>query len=326
MKDGFNRIIDYMRISVTDRCNLRCVYCMSQEGVEAYPEGHLLTHDELLKVVTAAAALGVNKVRITGGEPLARPGLIALVKAIKEKIPGIENLSLTTNGILLEKYASELAAAGLDRVNVSLDSMNAARYAEITRGGDIQRVFKGIEAAERAGLKPVKINMVPVRGLNDDEIEDFARLTLAEPKNIRFIEFMPFGGGTQWSSHKCVSVEEMRRRVEAVAPLEPVKFRKYGPARYYRFSGAPGVIGFISAITHHFCGECNRLRLTSDGKLRPCLYSESEIDLRGPLRNGASDEEIKRLLKLAVEVKPEGHRLTEKAVPPSDKPMSKIGG
>jgi cyclic pyranopterin phosphate synthase len=326
MQDGYNRVIDYIRISVTDRCNLRCVYCMSQEGVETYPEGHLLSHDELVTVVTAAAALGVNKVRITGGEPLARPGLTALVESIK-KIPGIENLSLTTNGVLLEKYASELAACGLDRVNVSLDSMKAARYAEITRGGDILKVFKGIEAAERAGLTPVKINMVPVRGLNDDEIEDFARLTLTEPKNIRFIEFMPFGKGTQWSRHRCVGAQEMRERVEAVAPMEPVKLRKYGPARYYRFRGAPGVIGFISAVTHHFCGECNRLRLTSDGKLRPCLYSESEIDLRGPLRNGADTQEIMRLLRLAVEVKPEGHRLTENAAPPSDKkPMSKIGG
>jgi cyclic pyranopterin phosphate synthase len=198
-----------------------------------------LSHDELVTIITAAAALGVNKVRITGGEPLARPGLPVLVKAIKE-IPGIENLSLTTNGVLLEKYAFELAANGLDRVNMSLDSMNPLRY---------------------------------------DEIEDFARLTITEPRNIRFIEFMPFGRGTQWSSHKCVSLEEMRKSVEAIAPIEPVRLRKYGPARYYRFHDAPGVIGFISAVTHHFCGECNRLRLTSDGKLRPCLYSESEIAL-----------------------------------------------
>jgi cyclic pyranopterin phosphate synthase len=325
MQDGYNRVIDYLRVSVTDRCNLRCVYCMTEEGVETYPEECLLSHGELVTVVTAAAALGVNKVRITGGEPLVRPGLPALVKAVKD-IPGIEDLSLTTNGILLEKYASELAANGLNRVNVSLDSMRAGRYAEITRGGDIGRVFRGIDAAERAGLRPVKINMVPVRGLNDDEIEDFARLTLAADRNVRFIEFMPFGRGARWSEDKCVGIDEMLQRVEAVAPLEPVKLRKHGPARYYRFIGAPGVIGFISAVTHHFCGECNRLRLTSDGKLRPCLYSESEIDLRGPLRNGASPEEIKRLLKLAVEVKPEGHRLTEKAAPLPDKPMSKIGG
>lgn len=329
MHDPYGRKIDYLRISVTDRCNLRCFYCMPSEGVQPLKHKDTLTYEEIIRIVRIAAPVGIRKVRITGGEPLARKNISFLIKSIKS-ISGIENLSLTTNGVLLETYADELAAAGLDRVNVSLDSFNPDRYSEITRGGCLDAVLKGIERAEKAGLKPVRINMVPIRGFNDKEIEDFARITLEKPYHqVRFIEFMPIGAGDLWSKEKYIPVDEIKSVIEKVGSLTPVKIRRSGPARYFRFDNAPGVVGFINAVTHQFCGECNRLRLTSDGKLRPCLFSETEIDLKTPIRSGASDAEIKRLINLAIEVKPEGHSIgcrDEAEFIKNLKPMSKIGG
>jgi cyclic pyranopterin phosphate synthase len=222
--------------------------------------------------------------------------------------------------------ADQLAGAGLKRVNISLDSLRHDRYREITRGGDLDRTLRGIAAAERAGLNPVKINMVPIRGLNGDEIEDFARLTLSGPVHVRFIEYMPIGAAEYWNEDKYIPTDEIRERVERIAPIETVKARRNGPARYFRFVGAPGVIGFISSLTHHFCSYCNRLRLTSDGKLRPCLFSETEIDLKSALRRGAPDIEVERLLRLAVEIKPDSHLLTQEKIPRQRKPMSRIGG
>lgn len=326
MHDPYGRKIDYLRLSVTDRCNLRCFYCMPTEGVQPLKHKDTLTYEEIIRIVRIAAPVGIRKVRITGGEPLTRKNISFLIKSLKA-INGIENLSLTTNGVLLEKYADELAVAGLDRVNVSLDSFNPERYAEITRGGSLDDVLKGIEKAEKAGLKPVRINMVPIRGFNESEIEDFARITLEKPYQVRFIEFMPIGARDLWSKEKYIPVDEIKSVIEKIGRLTPVKIRKSGPARYFRFDNAPGVVGFINAVTHQFCGECNRLRLTSDGKLRPCLFSETEIDLKTPMRNGASDGEIKRLINLAIEVKPEGHSI---GCNPDAfmklKPMSKIGG
>ncbi len=323
--DKYNRIIDYMRISVTDRCNLRCVYCMPSEGIKPLRHKDILRYEEIVRVVTIAAKLGVNKIRITGGEPLVRKNLSFLIAAI-HNIEGIEDISLTTNGLLLRKHVRELVSAGLNRVNVSLDSFSPAKYREITGGGDINNVLEGIHEARQAGLSPVKINMVPIRGVNDDEIEVFAKLTMKTPLHVRFIEFMPIGASATWSEEKYISSEEIKRRVSSVAPMHPVKLRRSGPARYYRFEHAPGVVGFISPITHHFCRSCNRLRLTSEGKLRPCLFSETEIDLKSAIRGGDSDEEIERLIRLSVEIKPKGHTIDHGKSFVHLKPMSKIGG
>ncbi len=325
IKDKYNRIIDYMRISITDRCNLRCIYCMPSEGIKPIKHKDVINYEEIIRIVRIAAGLGVRKIRITGGEPLIRKNLAYLVSSINS-IKGIEDISLTTNGVLLKEYAESLASAGLRRVNVSLDSLRSERYREITRGGDINSVWKGIHEAEKAGLLPIKINMVPIRGFNDDEIEDFARLTLKTAYNVRFIEFMPIGAKEIWNHEKYISTEEIKERVSKIAPLVPVRIRKTGPARYFRFEDAPGVVGFISPITHHFCNSCNRLRLTSDGKLRSCLFSETEIDLKSAMRCGASDEELERLLKLSIEIKPEGHSINHEKCFTHLKPMSKIGG
>ncbi len=327
--DKYSRIIDYMRISITDRCNLRCIYCMPSDGIKPIEHKNILSYEEIIRILKIAAGLGVRKVRLTGGEPLTRKNLPYLIASVND-IDEIEDISLTTNGLLLKKYARSLALAGLKRVNVSLDSLRRERYREITRGGDINDVLEGIHEAEKAGLLPIKINMVPIRGFNDDEIEEFARLTLKTSYNVRFIEFMPIGTREVWSQEKYISTDEIKKRVSAIAPISPVKIRKAGPARYFRFEGASGVIGFISPITHHFCNSCNRLRLTSDGKLRPCLFSETEIDLRSTIRCGASDEEIERLLRLAVEIKPPSHSINHSINREKYfdclKPMSKIGG
>lgn len=323
--DRFDRVIDYMRISITDRCNLRCTYCMPASGVAPIYRKEILSYEEIYRIVKTAARLGVRKIRITGGEPLARKNVRDLIASLKS-IDGIEDISMTTNGILLEQYAKELALAGLNRINISLDSFRADRYKEITRGGDIACVLRGIKAAEEAGLLPIKINMVPIRGFNDDEIEEFAKMTLTTPYHVRYIEFMPIGGKDFWNDEKYIPTDEIKARVEKIAPLLPVKSRKNGPARYYKFEGAPGIVGFISALTHHFCGDCNRLRITSDGKMRPCLFSETEIDLKPALRNSPSDEEIERLLRLAIDIKPEGHNIDQRKDLETLKPMSRIGG
>ncbi len=309
LKDIYQRTIDYLRVSITDRCNLRCIYCMPPEGVMPFEHKEILRYEEIERIVKIAASIGLRKIRITGGEPLVRKDVIYLIASLRN-IPGIEEISLTTNAILLSRYAKQLAEAGLNRVNISLDSLNPDRYAEITRGGDIHMVLKGVREAEMVGLNPIKINMVPIRGLNEDEIEEFSRLTLRYPYQVRFIEFMPFGILDNWRPEKFISTEEIKSIVACLGTLTPAKLSRAGPARYYRFDGAPGVIGFISPLSNHFCNECNRLRLTADGKLRPCLFSETEIDLKPTLRSSASDDEIKRLLKLSIDTKPEGHNLS----------------
>ena len=338
LTDNFHRTIDYMRISITDRCNLRCVYCMPSGGLRFLEHKDILQYEEIVRILRIAVATGVRRVRITGGEPLVRKNITHLIKMIKS-IEGIDELSITTNGILLSRYAGELADAGLDRVNISLDSLKPDIYREITRGGDIDAVLRGIEAAEKAGLVPIKLNMVPIRGLNDDEIVEFAKITLTSPYQVRFIEFMPFVAEDMWNQEKFISTEEIKSIVEQTGNLVPVKTRKSGPARYFRFEGAAGVVGFISPISNHFCKECKRLRLTADGKLRPCLFSETEIDLKPALRNNGPDAEIKRLIELSIAVKPEGHSIKmENSFRAAGsfvsnvfrnthrRPMSKIGG
>ena len=332
LKDNYHRTIDYLRVSITDRCNLRCIYCMPSGGLIPIEHKEILRYEEIIRVIRIAAKIGVRKIRITGGEPLVRRNIVYFIASIKN-IPGIEDLSLTTNGILLSRYAEELKSAGLDRVNVSLDTLKPERYREITRSGDLSLVLKGIEAIEKVGLNPIKINMVPICGVNSDEIEEFARLTLKAAYQVRFIEYMPFGSEDMWSPEKFISTEEIKSIVEGIGPLIPAKLRKSGPARYFRLENAPGVIGFISPISNHFCNECNRLRLTADGKLRPCLFSETEIDLKPALRGGSADDEIERLIKLSIEVKPEGHNIGPQKLSSliknreyCKKPMSRIGG
>ncbi len=328
--DAYQRPISYLRISVTDRCNLRCLYCMPEDGVPWRPHEEILRYEEFETIVRAAAALGISKVRLTGGEPLVRLGIDDLVRKLA-RIPGIDDLAMTTNGILLSRYAEALADAGLDRVNISLDTLDPARFRRITRRGELSDVLTGIEAARRAGLRPIKINTVVIRGLNDDEVVELAAKSLeAEWWNIRFIELMPVGDDAAMErawEEQVVTAHEIRTRIEApLGPLEPAKMRAgNGPARYYRLPGAPGTLGFITPISEHFCEQCNRLRLTADGQLRPCLLSDQEVDLRGPLRAGADAAEIEALIVAGIRCKPMHHHLEERKHP-EGRAMSEIGG
>jgi cyclic pyranopterin phosphate synthase len=328
--DAYSRPISYLRISVTDRCNLRCIYCMPQGGIPSRPHREVLRYEEIETIVRAAAELGITKVRLTGGEPLVRLGVVDLVRMIAD-IPGIDDLAMTTNGVLLARYAKDLADAGLDRVNISLDTLDPERFRRITRCGELADVLLGIEAARQADLQPIKINTVVIRGLNDDEVIDLAAKTVeADWWNIRFIELMPIGDGDlmndSWEG-QVVTVYQVRKRIEvALGSLKPAKMSAgNGPARYHRLPGAKGTIGFITPISEHFCYKCNRLRLTADGQLRPCLLSDQEIDLRTPLREGAGADHIKALIIEGIRRKPMRHRLKEH-VHPEGRAMSEIGG
>ena len=327
--DAYNRPISYLRISVTDRCNLRCVYCMPPEGVVCRPHEEILRYEEIETVVRAAAELGISKIRLTGGEPLVRLGIVDLVRNLA-RIPGVDDLAMTTNGILLSRYAADLAEAGLQRVNVSLDTLRPERFRRITRLGRLEDVLAGMEAARRAGLEPIKINTVVIRGMNDDEAVDLARKTMEAGWNVRFIELMPVGNGVladgDWRE-RVVTAAEIREKIEAaLGELEPAKMSTGGgPARYYRLPGAKGTLGFITPISEHFCYRCNRLRLTADGQLRPCLLSDREIDLRTPLRQEADVAQIKELLLQGINSKPMQHHLDEWERP-ENRVMSEIGG
>ncbi len=322
LSDSFQRPINYLRISVTDRCNLRCVYCMPEQGVALMPHGEILRYEEILQVAQAAAAVGINKLRVTGGEPLVRSELTELVRMLSG-VAGIDDIALTTNGVLLSQHAAPLKEAGLRRVNVSLDTLDGDRYARITRHGRLEDVLDGIAAAKDAGLEPVKINVVVMEGTNDDEVLEFARLTVDEGWHVRFIELMPFNSDNHLSF---VATSEIMERLLAVGPLEPcLHSHGNGPAKYFRFPQATGTVGFISPITEHFCFNCNRLRLTADGKLRPCLLSDYEVDLKTPLRSGASLDELMELIRQAVAAKPRGHQLA-KGVRPKKRAMRQVGG
>jgi GTP 3',8-cyclase len=324
LSDSFQRPINYLRISVTDRCNLRCVYCMPEGGVALMSHNDILSYEEIYTVTEAAAELGITRVRLTGGEPLVRAGLPDLV-AMLANIETIDDISLTTNGILLAQYAEELKEAGLRRVNVSLDTLKPERFRQITRCGTLKSTLEGIAAAEEAELTPVKINMVVMAGVNDDELTDFAAKTVKDGWNVRFIELMP-SSCNEPVSNKLVSVSDMKKRVESMGKLEPSQVEiGNGPAKYFRLPGAKGTIGFISPVTEHFCFQCNRLRLTADGKLRPCLLSDEEIDLKEPLRSGAPIEELKKLIAKAIANKPKEHHLAEGGRP-KGRPFSQVGG
>ena len=318
--DAFNRRVNYLRISVTDRCNLRCVYC-SEGDISHLRHDDILSYEEIERVTRAAAEMGVSHVRLTGGEPLVRPYLSNLIELLTA-VPGIDDISLTTNGTLLEAQAEKLRNAGLRRINVSLDSLRPERFAKITGGDKLEDVLGGIEAAHRVGLSPVKINMVVMPGVNDDEVVDFALRAKDDGWNVRFIEYMPFGGT---NGHLTLTVAEIKERIElALGELWPCCLNGAGPANYFSFGAGLGTIGFIRPVSHRFCGHCNRLRLTADGKLRPCLLADLEIDIKSALRDGAGIPELKELLGQAVMAKPERHYLEESAV--GGRQMRQIGG
>jgi cyclic pyranopterin phosphate synthase len=322
--DSWQRVINYLRISVTDRCNLNCMYCTGGGSVPPAPRSYALTYEEIYRVVEAAASLGINTVRLTGGEPLLRPDLSRLVGMLN-RIDGIKEIALTTNGMLLGKLAEELKNTGLKRVNVSLDTLQPEKFARITGSNRLNDVINGIESARHAGLNPVKINMVVLRGINDNEIVDFARKSISDGWHVRYIEFMPFGS-LKNEVGEMVSAEEIRRSIKMLGNLEPDSGEGgNGPARYYRFAGAEGTVGFISPMTEHFCNRCNRLRLTSDGHLRPCLLDDDEVDLKTALRAGVGTEELKELIRHAVSLKQEEHHLSE-GIGPSKRSMRGIGG
>ncbi|MBI2851858.1 MAG: GTP 3',8-cyclase MoaA [Chloroflexi bacterium] len=324
MVDSWQRQINYLRISVTDRCNFNCIYCTDGLAPSAINSDNLC-YEEIARVVGVAADMGITKVRLTGGEPLLRPDLSRLVGMLAQ-VKGIDDISLTTNGMLLSRYATELKRAGLKRVNVSLDTLQAERFGRITGHDRLKEVLDGIEAARRIGLNPVKINMVVLKGINDDEVIDFARLTIAQGWHVRFIEYMPVGVRGEGDDSVVVSAAQIFESISVLGTLEPDEGEDgNGPARYYRFTGAEGTIGFISAMTEHFCRTCNRLRLTADGQLRPCLLDDDEVDIKTVLRNGGGLKELEGLIRRAVAIKQEQHHLAE-GIGPGKRSMRQIGG
>ncbi len=327
MEDRFGRSITYLRVSVTDRCNFRCVYCMPPEGIQWQPHSAFLSYEEIASVVREAVSVGIRKVRLTGGEPLVRRDLPALVRMIAET-PGIEDISLTTNGFLLERMAAELKDAGLHRINVSLDTLDPQKFARITRGGDLETVLRGVEAAERAGLTPLKINVVALRGVNDDELEALAGLTLHHAWDVRFIELMPVKNQQSWGpgfpdpDKMFLSIPEIKK-ILAPRGLAPIPgSAPDGPAQEYSLAGGQGRLGFISPLSSHFCQQCNRLRVTADGHFRPCLLRDIEIPFLSALRVG---EPILPYIIEAIESKPLGHEL-ERDCLPVGRWMQQIGG
>lgn len=323
--DPYQRRIDYLRLSITDRCNLRCTYCMPEDGIPKLAHPDILRYEELLRLTRIVTSMGISKIRITGGEPLVRRDVLFLCGAIAE-IPQLKSLSITTNGVLLARLAGVLHRSGIKRINISLDTLKPEKYAAITRQDCFKEVWAGIMAAQEAGFSPIKLNAVVMRGVNDDEIGDLARLTFQYPFHIRFIEFMPFKEADY--DGKFLPSADILERLGRVAELLPAESTdSNGPARHYRFAGAMGKIGIISPISDHFCPTCNRLRVTADGRLRTCLFAREETDLKTALRHGASDEEMTLLIRTAIAQKPERHELDSRAFRKCiSRPMFTIGG
>lgn len=339
--DQFSRTITYLRLSLTDRCNLRCMYCMPKEDQERDDQvktgrflnhSELLTYEELLRVVRLAVSQGMNKLRLTGGEPLVRKGILEFIEELF-LIPGLGEVRLTTNGVLLGEYAERLYSAGIRHLNISLDTLVPGKFLRITGKDSFSKVWAGIEEAKRIGFK-IKINVVAMRGVNDDEFLDFARLAVENPLQIRFIEFMPVGDKSTWQRDQFISSEEIKDTIKKLGVLTPFeKSHGDGPARMYEietFAGEKGAVGFISPISHHFCDQCNRLRLTSEGKLRACLLNDRETDLKILLRGGASDEKLIASIRQTIMDKPQGHTLHEQSEARQrlscSGQMSRIGG
>jgi cyclic pyranopterin phosphate synthase len=326
LRDGHGRLIEDVRVSVTDRCNFRCQYCMPAEGLPWLERAEILRFEEIARLVGLLAEMGVHEVRLTGGEPLVRrdfPRLAGMLAAI----PGIRDLSLTTNGFLLERDAAALVAAGIDRFNVSLDSVQRDRFYALTRRDALDRVLAGLEAlAAHPEAHPIKVNAVAIRGFTEAEVLPFAELARSTPYEIRFIEFMPLDGDRAWSTEQMLSGAEIRSAIEAVYPLEPLPREPHSTARVYRFADGRGHIGFINPVSEPFCGDCNRIRLTADGRLRTCLFSLNETDLRGPLRAGAGDDELEAIIRAAVWRKELKHHVGEPGFIQPARTMSAIGG
>lgn len=326
MRDGFGRRIEYLRISVTDKCNLRCVYCMPEEGLPWLRRADLLTYEEIAAIVRTMASMGLRRVRITGGEPLVRRDLTVLIRAIAAT-PGIEDIALSTNAVLLDELAEPLRDAGVRRVNISLDSLRPDRVDAIARRpGSYDNIMRGIAAAERVGFHPIKLNAVIMRGRNADELADFARATIARPWHVRFIEVMPVGENLDVSANEFVSAFEMLRTLSAIGDLEPVAGPEgNGPATYFQFTGAAGTVGVITPMSHNYCERCNRMRLTADGKLRPCLFGTLETDLRAPLRARLP---LEPLIEETLRTKPERHHLVRGSASGSGGllALSQVGG
>ncbi|HEY4733136.1 MAG: GTP 3',8-cyclase MoaA [Gemmatimonadaceae bacterium] len=323
LRDAHGRSIEYLRISVTDRCNFRCLYCMPAAGLQWLPKSDILTYEEIARVVSELAGLGLRRIRITGGEPTLRPQIERLISMIRS-LPGIEDISLSTNGVHLAELASRLRDAGLDRVNISADSLRPERIKAIARRNIDFAPIVAATAAERAGLAPVKLNVVVMRGINDDEVADFARLTLDHEWHVRFIELMPVGEMREMTWDRIVPSDEILDRIGSIGPLVPTSgpARGNGPARYFRLDGAAGTIGVITPMSHTYCGSCNRVRLTADGRLRTCLFGDDEVDLRTPLREGLP---LEPFFRSALSTKPREHNLLQMRVG-GLRALSQVGG
>jgi GTP 3',8-cyclase len=326
LRDGHGRVIGDVRVSVTDRCNFRCQYCMPAEGLPWLERGEILTFEEIARIVGLLAAMGVHDVRLTGGEPLVRkefPRLAAMLSGLA----GVQDLSVTTNGYMLERHAEALVAAGINRFNVSVDSLQRDRFFELTRRDALPQVLRGLERlASFPEAHPIKINAVAIRGFTEEEVLPFAELARRTPYEVRFIEFMPLDGDHAWSADQVLTGEEIRAAIEEVYPLEPERRERSATARVYRFGDGRGRIGFINPVSEPFCGDCNRIRLTADGRLRTCLFSLNETDLRGPLRAGADDRELERIIRDAVWRKELKHHVGEPGFIQPARTMSAIGG
>jgi cyclic pyranopterin phosphate synthase len=324
--DHYNRRITYLRVSVTDRCNLRCIYCVPVKDLTLLNHGEILSYEEILRVLQAGAEIGIEKVRLTGGEPLVRRNFVHFVESVCQ-MSAFKEVSITTNGVHLKEKAQEIFDAGVRRINVSLDTLDPLKYAKITGRDYFDKVWEGLEEAEAVGFSPIKLNVVAIRGINDDELLDFAQLSVRKPYHIRFIEYMPIGHDNRWTPEKYISSDEIKSKLESFSPLHKIPhLTEDGPAKRCRFESAKGEIGFISALSHHFCSTCNRLRLTADGKLRPCLFAEDEVDIKTPLRSGCSQEDLRCVFQQAIAKKPKGHlaKISERVQ--CLRPMSAIGG
>ena len=324
--DHFNRRITYLRVSVTDRCNLRCIYCRPVKDLKLVSHDEILRYEEILKIIEAGTRVGIEKVRLTGGEPLVRKNFVRLVESVC-KVSGLKDVSITTNGVHLKTKAREIFEAGVHRINVSLDTLNHLKYCKITGQDRFVDVWEGLQEAEAVGFSPIKVNVVAIKGVNDDEVVQFAELSLRKPYHVRFIEYMPVGNDSQWEPERYIASDEIKSRLESLGPLQEVaRSAQDGSAKRYRLPSAKGEIGFISAMSRHFCPSCNRIRLTADGKLRPCLFANHEIDVKGPLRRGCSREELEALMKEAIARKPREHHANILKKGESIRPMSAIGG
>ena len=323
--DGHGRVVNDLRISLTDRCNFRCVYCMPAEGLAWTPTPELLTVDEILRLASLFISRATRTVRLTGGEPLVRRDIVAIVHGLRA-LHGDLDLSLTTNGFLLTRYASALAEAGMNRVNISIDSLEPERFASITRRDALAKVLEGVDAAIAAGLTPVKINTVMMKGVNDDEVRAFVRFARERAVRVRFIEFMPLDADKQWRDEDVVTGADLLATVQAAYPVTPLTTGHDPAVRFGFADGSLGEVGFINSVSEPFCERCNRVRLSADGQLRTCLFAETETDLRGPMRDGASDADLLALIQTALANKPAGHRINEPGFVRPGRSMSQIGG